>query len=280
MYKKSKSTRAFFCVTLVVTWVALCLITVVWPASANTFTVTNTRDNGGVNPAPGAGTGTLRQAIVDVNANAGPDTINFPAGFAGTITLESELPQITQDVTINGTGAGMVTVSGASAFRVFSIGTGVTASISGLTISNGNAPPLESGGGIFALGADLTVTNCIFSGNHTDRSGGGIGIDGAGLSTLTVTNCTFSGNSAGAGGGIHIASENVSFMSTATVTNCTFSGNSASSAGGGGISSMNGQTLTVTNCTFSGNSTNGSFDDAVFICGGTKIIDAAAATSE
>src|ERR1051325_10574687 len=42
-----------------------------------TFVVTNAGDNGGVNPNPGAGTGTLRQAIVDANANAGPDTIQF-----------------------------------------------------------------------------------------------------------------------------------------------------------------------------------------------------------
>src|SRR5262249_28854451 len=37
--------------------------------SGMTFTVVNTLDNGGVNPAVGAGTGTLRQAIVDSNAN-------------------------------------------------------------------------------------------------------------------------------------------------------------------------------------------------------------------
>src|SRR5438128_293985 len=48
----------------------------------STFTVTNTGDNGGVNPAPGAGTGTLRQAIVDANAAAtgtatNPDLVQF-----------------------------------------------------------------------------------------------------------------------------------------------------------------------------------------------------------
>src|SRR6188768_3093770 len=34
-----------------------------------TWWVTNTGDNGGVNPAPLAGTGTLRQAIIDANAD-------------------------------------------------------------------------------------------------------------------------------------------------------------------------------------------------------------------
>jgi hypothetical protein len=48
----------------------------------STYLVTNTGDNGGVNPLPGAGTGTLRQAIIDANANAtgtaaSPDLIQF-----------------------------------------------------------------------------------------------------------------------------------------------------------------------------------------------------------
>ena len=46
-------------------------------AAAMIFTVMNTGDNGGINPAPNAMTGTLRQAIIDANANAGADTINF-----------------------------------------------------------------------------------------------------------------------------------------------------------------------------------------------------------
>src|SRR4051812_46823965 len=43
----------------------------------SSFVVTNTGDNGGIDPAPNASTGTLRQAIVDANANPGSDAINF-----------------------------------------------------------------------------------------------------------------------------------------------------------------------------------------------------------
>ncbi|HNB72024.1 MAG TPA: VCBS repeat-containing protein, partial [Acidobacteriota bacterium] len=70
-----------------------------------TFTVTNTGDNGGVDPAPSAGTGTLRQAIVDANANAGADMITFNIGGSGvqTITLAAALPAINGPVTIDGT---------------------------------------------------------------------------------------------------------------------------------------------------------------------------------
>ncbi len=79
--------------------------TVALSAPAMTFTVTTTGDNGGVNPPPGAGTGTLRQAIVDANANPGADMITFnilPAGMK-TISPMSALPTITDPVTIDGT---------------------------------------------------------------------------------------------------------------------------------------------------------------------------------
>ncbi|MBL7705070.1 MAG: T9SS type A sorting domain-containing protein [Taibaiella sp.] len=74
-------------------------------AVAATFTVTNTGDNGGTNPAANAGTGTLRQAIVDANASAGTDIITF--NIAGgvsvkTIVLSAFLPIIADPVSIQG----------------------------------------------------------------------------------------------------------------------------------------------------------------------------------
>ena len=121
MKNKRARKQVLISLVIVVAWVALALMTGTRRVSAGTLTVMNTGDNGGVNPAPGAGTGTLRQAIVDANATAGADTINFQAGLTGTITLMNELPEITQDVTINGPGAGALTVSGASSFLVFHI---------------------------------------------------------------------------------------------------------------------------------------------------------------
>src|SRR5215813_4012497 len=224
MKRKTKSTRAFVSVAKVVTFVAVCVMTGTRRVSATTFTVTNTGDNGGVNPAPGAGTGTLRQAIVDANAMAGADIISFDAGVNGTITLGSTLPQITGDVTINGPGAGVLTVSGATMYQVFNIASGLTVSISGLTISNGHAA--GSGGGIFnSIGATLTITNSTLSGNSAGSMGAGGGIFNGG-GTLTVTNSTLSVNSAPAGGGIFNAGG-------LTLTNSTLSANSAT--GGGAI---------------------------------------------
>src|SRR5689334_6240265 len=53
----------------------------------STFTVTNIGDNGGFNPAPFAGSGTLRQAIVDANTHAGPDVIDFAISGVGIHTI-------------------------------------------------------------------------------------------------------------------------------------------------------------------------------------------------
>ncbi len=74
--------------------VSLALLALPLGARATTFTVTNT--------AP-AGAGSLRQAILDANANAGADTIAFAiASGAQTIAPTSALPVITDLVTIDG----------------------------------------------------------------------------------------------------------------------------------------------------------------------------------
>ena len=66
-----------------------------WEGLLATFTVTNTNDSGA---------GSLRQAILDANALAGFDFINFNIAGTGvhTINLSSALPTITGQVFING----------------------------------------------------------------------------------------------------------------------------------------------------------------------------------
>jgi hypothetical protein len=72
--------------------VLLTLASCLWAA---TYTVTNTDDSGA---------GSLRQAILDANANAGLDTIDFsiPGAVVHTITPASALPTITDPVVIDG----------------------------------------------------------------------------------------------------------------------------------------------------------------------------------
>ena len=78
-------------------------------AAALTFTVTNTNDSG---------PGSLRQAIGDANTNPGADLIRFDLpGGVGTIRLFSQLPDVTEAVTIDGvmTSGNRVELDGTSA---------------------------------------------------------------------------------------------------------------------------------------------------------------------
>lgn len=67
-----------------------------WHGTLATFQVTNTNDSGA---------GSLRQAILDANANAGADSIDFAIAGTGThiITLSSVLPDISEQVFIDAT---------------------------------------------------------------------------------------------------------------------------------------------------------------------------------
>ena len=68
------------------------------------ITVTSTADSG---------TGTLRQAIADANSASysGSDTIQFALGTgAQTISLDSALPDITEDLVIQGTVKGKISL--------------------------------------------------------------------------------------------------------------------------------------------------------------------------
>src|SRR6478609_1399547 len=79
------------------------------------FTVLNANDSGA---------GSLRDAITQANATVAADTINFDTGVFSTpqtISLLTALPAVSQDVSINGPGANLLTVQRSSAtnFRLF-----------------------------------------------------------------------------------------------------------------------------------------------------------------
>jgi hypothetical protein len=204
--------------------------------SSPTLTVTNTNDSG---------SGSLRDAIAIASPGS---TINFSLPLPATITLTTGELLINKDLTISGPGASSLAISGNNSVGVFAINGGITVSISGVTIQNGNAGPSGAGGGISNPQGTLTLTDSTVSGNSA-RDGGGLYNNG----TMTVTHSTVSGNSAGFGGGI----ENTGKV---TVTNSTVSNNSANY--GGGI--YNAWDLTVTNSTVSGNSAlNGGYGGGI-----------------
>jgi predicted outer membrane repeat protein len=236
----------------------------------STLTVTNTLDDGSAGSLSG-----------EIAAAQSGDTIQFaipttdpgynPATGADTITLSSGAEiQIAKNLTIQGPGASLLTISGGGS-RVFEIDGAATAvNLSGLSITGGNglaiAPSATGGwstgghtsgtasdgqGGAIWNGGALTISNCVLSDNACGlfSTGAGGAIYNAG--SLTITNSTLASNSTGlqynhggAGGAIFDAGN-------LTVTNCNLTANSATD--GGGIYSDYRTTTTVTGTTLSNN---------------------------
>ena len=222
-----------------------------------------------------AGNCTLRDAIA---ATSDGGTITFdatvfpPVGTAKTITLTQGQLTITQNVTITGPGSNRLTVDGNTADRVLQIDgrqpaasppppaprtigprvAGATATISGITFTNGN---LEgSGGGIAVFGSGGLIGNDLVISNNNASTGGGIFLDSSlGGSTLTLTNSTISGNTSSDGGGIY------NMGPGASLTNVTISGNRTFGGNGGAIvngdSDSSNATMTLLNVTISNNTT-------------------------
>jgi CSLREA domain-containing protein len=227
---------------------------------------------------------TLRAAIEEANAQPTADTIVFEIpmsdpGFSNggwTINLGTALPDLSTDLDIEGPGADMLTVQGASntstTFRIFKVTAAGTVTFSGITISHGTVEPSGAGGGILnANGATINVTDCILASNVAINGGGAISnntgivnLSGSTLSnnmtvsdgpaiangsgTINAANCVFAGNNASdysSRGGISNGTGAINIIS------CTLSGNSAGQ--GGGIASTGSGVVTVINSTLSGN---------------------------
>lgn len=219
-------------------------------AHATTFTVTNVLDG-----APGS----LRACIAA--AQSGADTINFQPLYQNqslTIPLTNEL-DITTNLTIVGPGVGVLTISGQNHSRVFNIAAGATVAISQLTISNGLASGNPGQGGGILNAGNLTLQNCIVTGNSAVGLPGGDG-DGGGIYSsgpLMLQNCTISGNSANGGSGGNGIGGGIYSAIKLSLVNCLVSSNNAANGNGpagGGIEAE--VSLAMTNCTISFNSIN------------------------
>ncbi len=192
------------------------------------FSVTNTNN---------AGSGSLRQAVLDANASAGADVIEFAGGLTGTIALSGGELLVSESLSINGPGANVLSVNAGNSSRVFNFAAG-TSFLRRLSITQGHA---TSGGGISNAGT-LSVEGCDISSNSA-VAGGAISNTG----TLTVLGSTFAYNSSsGSGGGLFNDAGGVM-----SVVNCTITNNTTSGQYGGGIDTLG--TLTVSNSTITYN---------------------------
>lgn len=230
-------------------------------ANAAVFTVDTLADN--ESNTCSAGACTLREAVTAANGSGGADSINFQSGLTGTITLTGGYLPLFDSVTITGPGAANLSISGNNANRVFVVsGSGVTANVSGLTVTGGEAVPIligltliGDGGGILNTnGGTLNLTDVHITGNHSTSLGGGIATRAILLVTTTtnIYGCLISGNTSTLGGG-GLSNIGTTIISSAVTTmgNTTVTNNSAL-AEGGGISNVAG-TMNMTNNTVSHN---------------------------
>ena len=243
---------------------------------ATTFSVSNAND---------AGAGSLRQAIISANADAGaPHTINITG--SGTITLQSDLPALSKSTTINGAAIGS-TISGNNLYRIFqAIGTTTTLisiQLRRLTLQNAylNVVGSDPAGGAALygnyIGAAL-IEDCHFKNDTTrltslnsyaELKGGACYLNATGSipngSTAVIRRCTFSGNAAiisasqnavADGGALYIISL------TDTIENCTFTNNyvrGQSTVAGGSVRASGagvafyGSSVRFINCTIVNN---------------------------
>jgi CSLREA domain-containing protein len=220
-----------------------------------TFHLTNSGGNIVVNTTADStttapGVLSLREAIAYANAISTPSTITFAPGLAGqTIRLTSGQFSINQNITIDASSVGGVTLNGNGANRFFNVNS--TLSLNDLTLTNGAGN--DYGGAIQNYG-NLNISNCVLSNDDANYFGGAIQNSG----NLNINNCVFSNDSAVDGGAICTQSQsNLSI----TVANSTFDNDSSTGTftgdGGGAIYTVGGGftasiSLSLINSTFSG----------------------------
>lgn len=160
------------------------LFLILWPVLGQgaTYTVTNTNDSGA---------GSLRQAMLDVNANPGDDVIEF--SVAGTLTPASALPTITGGLTMDGTTAPGY-LPGVPAFAISGITLSATATT--LLVIRGLSFLQPGGQGNFGINAlnctgTVTIENCKI----TNKQIGIYAQGGTASWTVTGNNLKNSGSS-------------------------------------------------------------------------------------
>jgi hypothetical protein len=213
----------------------------------STLTVTNPLDSG---------VGSLRATIA---AASNGDTIVFNDRLEGqTIRLTSGELTVNKSLNIVGLGEDDLTVSGNDVSRVFHVTSGVTVSLSALTIAHGHA---SIGGGLDNAG-NLTIRDSVLADNQSVGGAGGGAILNEVGATLSLGHSVLANNTATAGSGLDVFGGGLLNDGQATIESSAFHGNKAVGGAaftffggsvGGAIDNFGGATLTVAGSTFIGN---------------------------
>ncbi|MDR3705833.1 MAG: choice-of-anchor Q domain-containing protein [Paludibacteraceae bacterium] len=218
--------------------ILIALLLVASCVCAKTITVTSSADSGA---------GTLRQAVLDANAN---DSIIFDSSVT-SITLSTVI-RLEKNITITGNKNSTTTTTMlAPNSRHFVLpNTGVTATLNNLILKDGYF--YTCGGSIYILqGNFLTLNNCFFTDNKADKIAGAID----NIGKLTINNCVFNNNICSSyGAGAIINDGEIKISNTTFISNKTEVVNSSTSyvPSAGALYNRQG-TLTINNCLFKGN---------------------------
>jgi len=224
------------------------------------FTVSNLDD---------VGVGSLRHAITQANSTGTADTIEFGEAVFGTIHIGSQLPTITEPLTIVGPGAHLLTIDAGNGadgifgtgdgWRIFNIDDGddenfIDVEISGVTLTGGD---VDGNGGAIRNLENLIIVDSFITGNATGK-----GADGA-----TGSYYGEHGQQGGHGGGIYTRFGHLILTSSTLSANATggggaggngeFDGGGGGQGGHGGAIYLRDGNLTLTSSTLSANATGG-----------------------
>lgn len=269
-------------------------------AGAATFVVNTTFDSQDVVLGDGicadlVSACSLRAAISEANAFAGPDVITLPAGVYTNTTVAAANEDnnlggdldINSDITINGAGSATTivqaaTTAGVSSERVFHLRFAGPKVLNDLTIRHGRNTGSTLGAGVLVEAGTVVVTfnRVVVADNEGGANGGGLAISSANASITTLNLCRVENNTTGSmvsgpsnGAGILF----LGATATLNINDSNISGNAISNMGiasaagiySDGILNITNSAVSNNTATSTGSST---FAGGISIIGGTATI--------
>lgn len=197
------------------------------------------------------------------------DTIKHASSWGGAMYNEGTL--ILDNVTFNKNIAQTPKAVGGGAMALVATnGNAVSTTIKNSTFTNNSTesnPVYENNGGaIYVYGTSglvgdntLKISDSLFESNHTNKTGGAIGVNNLGPSNfeIEIKDTTFTkNNSTGYGGAIDVTTGGTGNV-TINLNNATFNSNESSKSDGGAIAYEKGNiTSNISNSTFTNNTAN------------------------
>lgn len=197
------------------------------------------------------------------------DTIKHASSWGGAMYNEGTL--ILDNVTFNKNIAQTPKAVGGGAMALVATnGNAVSTTIKNSTFTNNSTesnPVYENNGGaIYVYGTSklvgdntLKISDSLFESNHTNKTGGAIGVNNLGPSNfeIEINDTTFTkNNSTGYGGAIDVTTGGTGNVNI-NLNNATFNSNESSKSDGGAIAYEKGNiTSNISNSTFTNNTAN------------------------